>query len=68
MSGIRSSTLTALCVDDVTQARNENIDTSRHTAHSQHRPVTVEEPAPEEISPVVKHNPAFQIPEPGAKS
>lgn len=68
MSGIRSSVLTALCVDDVMQARNKNIHTCRHTCYSQHRPVIVEEPALEEISPAVKHNPAFEIPEPGAKT
>lgn len=44
MSGIRSSPLAALCVDDVTRARNENIHTSERTSQNQHRPVFVAEP------------------------
>lgn len=68
MSGIRSSPLATLCVDDVTQARNENIHKSRRTSQDQGRPVFVAEPALEEISSVVEHNPASEFSGAGGKN
>lgn len=68
MSGIRSPPLAALCVDDVTRVRNENIHTSELTSQNQHRPVFVVEPTLEEISSVVEHNPTAEISGPGAKT